>query len=63
MATNDRNQRAVEARTARTENAAAGTVASNSAAFEGRTVSKESAVAVEKLADNWRLPEERAENN
>lgn len=43
--------------------AAAETAASNSAAFEGRIVSKGSAAAVEKLADNWPPPEERAENN
>lgn len=53
MATNDRIQWAVEARTGHMENAAAETVVNNSAAFEGRTVSKESAAAAaEKLADN-----------
>lgn len=61
MVTDDRIRRAVEARTARTESV--GTVASNSAAFEERTVSKGSVAAVEKLADNWRPPGERAENN
>lgn len=52
-ATDDRIQRAVEARTVHTENVAAETVASNSAAFGGRTVSKESAAVAERLADNW----------
>lgn len=63
-ATDDRNQQAVEVRFVHTENAAAAeTAASNSAVFEGRIVSKGSVVAVEKLADNWPPPEERAENN
>jgi len=61
VVTGDRIQRAVEARTARTESA--GTAASNSVAFEERTVSKGSVAVVEKLADNWRPPEEKAENN
>lgn len=53
VATDDCTQRAVEARTARTESAAAGTTASNSAVFEGRIVSRGSvAAAAEKLADN-----------
>lgn len=64
MATDDRIQRAVEETlTAHTESAAAGTVANNSAAFEGRTVSKGNVAAVEILADNWRPPGESAENN
>lgn len=52
-ATNDHNQRVVGARIAHMESAAAEMVASNSAAFEGRTVSRGSAAVVEKLADNW----------
>lgn len=63
VATDDCTQRAVEARTVRTESAAAGTIASNLAAFEGKSVSRGNAAAAEKLADNWRPPEERAENN
>lgn len=63
VVTDERTQRVVEARTARTESAAAETAASNSAAFEGMTVSRGNAVAVEKAADNWRPPAERVENN
>jgi hypothetical protein len=66
VATVDRIQPVVEAKTAHTENAAEGMVASNLAAFEGRIVSKENAAAAaaaERLEDNWRPLEERAENN
>lgn len=50
--TNDCTQQVVEAKIARMESAAVEMIASNSAAFEGRIVSRGSAAAVEKLADN-----------
>lgn len=52
MVTNDYTQQVVEAKTAHTESAAVETIASNSAAFEGRIASRGSAAAVEKLAGN-----------
>lgn len=52
-ATNDHNQQVVEVRIAHMENAVAEMVVSNSVVFEERTVSRESAAVVEKLADNW----------
>lgn len=61
----DHIRRVVEERIARTKSAAvvaAGTVANNSAVSEERIASRVSAAA-EKLADNWRPPEEKAENN
>lgn len=62
-ARDDHIRRVVEERIAGTESAAvAETVVSNSAVFEGRIASRVSAAA-EKLADNWRPPEEKAENN
>lgn len=61
----DDHIRRIEERIARTESAAAvaaGKVASNSAVFEERIAGKVNAAA-EKLADNSRPPEEKAENN
>jgi len=52
-ATNDHNQQVVEVRIAHMENAVAEMVVSNSVVFEERTVSRENAAVVEKLADNW----------
>lgn len=52
-ATNDHNQQVVEVRIAHMENAVAEMIVNNSVVFEERTVSRENAAVVEKLADNW----------
>lgn len=62
-ATNDHNQRVVEARIVDMENAVVEMVASNSVVFEERTVNRGNAAVVEKLADNWSPPGEKTENN